>query len=140
MSRPDHDLARPNAPTIFMADDDDVFRTAVARELKTLGYRVVQAADGASALVELAACADGLAPMPDLVLLDVCMPEYSGLGVLSVMRRFETPPPTFIVTGFPDPSLESLAQGRGAARVFHKPVDLDELLAAVVAIVPPPSG
>jgi CheY-like chemotaxis protein len=108
-------------PTIFVADDDDVFRRVVSRELVRLGYRVIEAADGASALEALAACADGLAPMPDLVLLDVCMPEYSGLGVLALLRRFEGAPPAFIVTGFNDVSVDVVAGRRAPYASFTSP-------------------
>lgn len=125
---PDDDAPRA---TIFVADDDDAYRRGVASELRANGYHVIEAASGAEALEALAAAADGLTTMPDLVLLDVCMPGYSGLGILGVMRRFPHPPPAFLVTSFDHLSLDVIAGRRGAARIFHKPVELAELVAAV---------
>lgn len=119
------------APRIFVADDDAAFRGVLVRALEGLGCVVVQAADGAEALEALAASADGVLPMSDVVVLDVCMPGYSGLGILDVMRRFDEAPPTILVTGFDDESIDILAGRRGVMRVLHKPVDLDDLLAAV---------
>lgn len=122
---------RERAPRVFVADDDASFRAGLVRALRDLEYLVVEASDGASALETLAAAADGALPAFDVVILDVCMPGYSGLGILDVTRRFGDTPPIILVTGFGDPSIDLLAGRRGALRVFHKPVELDELLAAV---------
>jgi DNA-binding response OmpR family regulator len=127
----DPNAPRGDPPTIFVADDDDGFRRIVVHELVKLGYRVIEAADGGSAAKFLAGCADGLTRMPDLVLLDVCMPEFSGLGVLGLMGRFDHAPPALVITGFDDDSVDVVAGRRGARRVFHKPIELDDLLAAV---------
>lgn len=118
--------------TVFIADDDAVFRSILRKELHGLGYDVCEASDGAQAIEVLALAADGLAAYPDVVLLDVCMPELSGLGVLRMMRRFKNPPPTFLLTGFADPSVDVVAHNLGATRLFHKPIDLEELVSAVL--------
>jgi two-component system response regulator MprA len=123
-------------PTVFLADDDEPSRRLLARELEAVGYSVIQACDGAEALQRLASAADGAAPMPDAVVLDVCMPGISGLGVLSVMRRFRHPPPTFLMTGFSHESVDVVAERRGAVRIFHKPIDVEELLAAIRNVAP----
>lgn len=123
-------------PTILLADDDDVFRKLLARALESSGYRVRQVSNGADAIEALARAADGEGEMPDLVVLDACMPELSGLGILAVMRRFPRRPPTFMVTGFAHGSVDVVATLRGANRVFHKPIELDELLAAIRAALP----
>ena len=118
-------------PLAFVADDDGAFRAVLRRELGALGYDVVEAADGEQALEALALAADGDAPIPDVIVLDVCMPGYSGLGILRALQRFGDPPPTFLVTGFDDRSVDVLGRNLGAIRVFHKPVDLDEVLGAI---------
>lgn len=118
--------------TVFLADDDEHFRRLLSRELRRMGYDVVCAANGAQALELLSRAADGEGEIPDVVILDVMMPGYSGLGVLEAMRRFAVRPPTFLVTGFSDDSVHIIARRLGATRVLFKPIDLDELLEAIL--------
>ncbi|MBX3212488.1 MAG: response regulator [Labilithrix sp.] len=118
-------------PTVFLADDDDLFRAVLKDELIAHGYAVEDVSDGAQALELLAMAADGLAAPPDVVVLDVRMPGYSGLGVLNVMRRFAKRPPTLLLTAVPDTSIDVLARTMGAFGVLHKPVELDDILDAV---------
>ena len=118
-------------PLVFLADDDDVLRLVLKEALLAQGYAVEDVGDGARALELLSIAADGLAPVPAVVILDVRMPGYSGLGVLNVMRRFARRPPTVLLTGVTDPSIDILGRTLGAYRVLHKPVELCEVLAAV---------
>jgi CheY-like chemotaxis protein len=117
---------------ILLADDDDFFRATLREELAAQGYEVIEVSNGAEALEELARAADARSTIPDVVVLDVCMPGLSGLGVLDVIRRFPRQPPTLLITGFADKSIDVFASRFGAYRVLRKPVDLDEVLAAVV--------
>jgi two-component system response regulator (stage 0 sporulation protein F) len=117
---------------VLVADDDADTRGALVDLLGDEGYDVFEAADGAQTLEILAAAADGGAPLPDLVLLDFIMPGLSGLGILRVMRRFCRVPPTVIMTGFPDPSVETFARNLGAVGVLHKPIRADRLNEVVV--------
>ena len=125
-------LVRSTPATIFLVDDDASFRGVLASVLASHGYAVVEAGDGAAALEWLATVADGEGTPPDVVVLDVSMPGYSGLGILRAMRGFAARPPTLIITGFHDRSVDVLARNLGAARVLHKPVDLDDVLGAVL--------
>lgn len=118
-------------PTVFLADDDDLFRALLKEELVAHGYAVEDVSDGAQALELLSMAADGLSAPPDVVVLDVRMPGYSGLGVLNVMRRFAKRPPTFLLTAVADPSIDVLARTMGAIGVLHKPVDLALVLQAI---------
>lgn len=117
--------------TVLVADDDEDFRGALASELRDDGFQVWEAENGAAALELLAEAADERAA-PDVVVLDVRMPGYSGLGILRALRQFESRPAVIVVTGSGDLSIDAMAVRLGAARVLHKPLDLDELRAAVV--------
>jgi adenylate cyclase len=66
--------------SILVVDDDRVNRTILARTLQAAGHDVRTADDGRDALVELRASA------PDVVLLDVVMPELDGMAVLEEMK------------------------------------------------------
>jgi CheY-like chemotaxis protein len=122
----------PASTTVFLADDDDDFRTGLKQALVTRGYEVREANDGATALELLARAADGRSPPPDVVVLDVRMPGCSGLGVLSAMRKLPVMPPTLLVTGFRDSSVNVLAERLGVFRVLFKPVEVDPVLEAVL--------
>lgn len=125
-----------SAPTtVFVADDDESARRLVARLLREHGYSVVDAGDGAAALEYLAAAADGDIAMPDALLLDFAMPGMSGIGVVRALRRFISLPPTILMTGFPDPSVDMFARAVGIVTVLHKPLDGDRLLAEVDRVV-----
>jgi DNA-binding response OmpR family regulator len=117
--------------TVLLADDDDDFRLPLRKLLVQEGYDVIDVADGAMALELLAEAADGKRTTPDIVLLDVMMPGCSGLGILSAMRRFEHRPTTLLLTSFADASVDVVARRLGAARVFHKPIDVDDVLASL---------
>jgi len=117
--------------TIFVADDDEYARRLVVRLLDEHGYAVVDAGDGAAALEYLAGAADGDIAMPDALLLDFAMPGMSGIGIVRALRRFISLPPTVLMTGFPDPSVEMFARAVGIATVLHKPLDADRLLAEI---------
>ena len=60
------------AQTILLVDDEQTLREVVAAALRDEGYRVAEAADGAAALEEFRA------ETPDLVLLDLMLPDSSG--------------------------------------------------------------
>lgn len=122
----------PASTTVFLADDDDDFRTGLKQALVGRGYEVREANDGATALELLARAADGRCPPPDVVVLDVRMPGCSGLGVLSAMGKLPVMPPTLLVTGFRDSSVNVLAERLGVFRVLFKPIEVDQVLAAVL--------
>jgi CheY-like chemotaxis protein len=122
--------------SVFLADDDDDLRSTLKEILARAGFDVIEASTGAEALELLSSAADGSAPLPDVVLLDFLMPEFSGLGILRVMRRLLRMPPTIIMTGFPDPSVETFARTFGAACVLRKPIDASVLLMTVLEWMP----
>lgn len=130
---PPNDTAiAPARATVFLADDDDAFRGALREALVGSGYDVQEASDGATALALLASAADASQPAPDVVVLDVRMPGCSGLGVLNAMGKLPVMPPTLLVTGFRDPSINVVAERLGVFRVLLKPLEVDQVLGAVL--------
>ena len=119
-------------PTIFVADDDDLFRDLLRSALVERGCEVIEASDGAEALEKLATAADGRSAWPDALVLDVRMPSFSGLGILSVLSGLQDRPPTFLITGFADPSIDTVVARLGVVRVFRKPSNIHEVLAAII--------
>ncbi len=109
--------------TVLVVDDDPVVRRVVALQVEQLGHRVLEANSGRMALATIAE-----QPV-DAVLLDVIMPDMSGLDVLHRIkadRRTESLP-VLIMTGLADQDLRLSALGLGAEELLSKPVDRLEL-------------
>jgi DNA-binding response OmpR family regulator len=79
-------------PTVLVVEDDDETRAALTRELTTRGYLVSEAADGKAALRQW----EG--HRPDVVLLDLGLPDIDGLAVVRRIRR-EAATPIVILSG-----------------------------------------
>lgn len=122
-------MSQAAAATVFIADDNPAIRQGLDRALTASGYEVSTAPDGPSVLALLAAAP---AP-PDLLLLDVMMPEMSGLDVLRTLRRDPrwSEIPVVLITATHDGALPVSALRDGAVDFLTKPFRLDELLARV---------
>lgn len=112
-------------PTILIVDDEGPQRRLFGEFLISRGYRVEEAASGEEAL----ACIR--ARRPDLVLLDVRLPGKSGIDVLAEVRRIDAELPVLLVTAFADLRQAVAAIKTGAVDYLAKPVDLEELEAAI---------
>ena len=113
---------------IMVVDDDSDFRGMVIRLLNKLANCVVEDfANGAEALIRM-----GSHP-PDLLILDMFMPEMDGLGVCRAIKNelgMELMK-VIIVTGFPDhPNLYEAAR-MGFSQILTKPLTIDEFIRTV---------
>ena len=118
----------PLRSRILIADDDEDIRQLVAIRLEAAGYDVIEARDGDEVL-ELA-----YAHEPDLLLLDVGMPERNGLQVCrDLQQAIALPPPVIFLTaqGHTTARVEGLESG--AVDYVLKPFDPVELVARVRA-------
>ena len=118
-------------PLVLVADDDEDAREIVATLLESEGIEVVTAVDGDDALEKLARAADGHARVPDAMIVDFCMPNLSGIGLVRTLRRFAKAPRAILMTGFPDASIDAFAEQAGVAFVLRKPVAASALIGAV---------
>jgi two-component system, OmpR family, KDP operon response regulator KdpE len=109
-------------PTVLVVEDDAETRSALVRELASGGYSVVEAPDGRTALARWAA------RRPDLVLLDLGLPDMDGLGIVSAIRR-EASTPIVILSGRYEEAEKVEALDRGADDYVTKPFGVDELRA-----------
>ena len=125
MEVPDENLP----PLVFLAEDDPELRELLARRLRRLGCDVIELRSGNELLQQLKG-APVLDP-PDLVISDHRMPGTTGLDVLSTLRATGVVAPFVLITAFGDPELHAEARRRGAAAVFDKPFELDDLCAMV---------
>ena len=69
---------------------------------------------------------------PDVVLVDVCLPEMDGFELCRLIRASDDPPEILIMTGAPvEERYRRLAREHGAVDILQKPMDLDELSARI---------
>jgi CheY-like chemotaxis protein len=123
----------PGSPmTVFVADDDEAMREAVATSLRAGGHHVVEARDGSELLDLLRGTVDAPALRPDVVVADVRMPNVSGLGVLAALQRAKWNVPVLLITALADESVHTVARRLGAIGVLRKPFATDDLLTAVL--------
>ncbi len=115
----------PMGETVLVVDDDHDIRRSYADVLRTAGYRVVEAADGASALAYLKS------PEVGVLLLDVFMP---GLDGLSLLDQIEDPPPVALLTAH-DYDEEIVNRRSKVALYIQKPVAPSMLLEAVAKML-----
>ena len=104
-------------------------RTALVDLLTSEGYRVIGAADGVEGLER------ALSEMPDLILLDVMMPQLDGFAVAVELRRLGRAVPILMLTakGQVDDRVKGL--DAGADDYLVKPFSGDELMARVRALL-----
>jgi DNA-binding response OmpR family regulator len=115
------------ARTILVVDDEPTLREALVEALETDGFRVVAAADGREALTLFRA------ERPDLVLLDLMLPELSGIEVCRIIRA-ESGVPIVMLTAKDSELDKVVGLELGADDYVTKPFSLRELTARIRAL------
>ena len=111
--------------TILVVDDEDGVRESVREVLNDEGYRVVDTADGTRVLDIIKS------ERPDLVLLDIWMPQIDGIGLLKEIKIQEPDINVVMVSGHGNIHTAVTATKFGAFDFIEKPVSLDGLLLTV---------
>jgi DNA-binding response OmpR family regulator len=119
-------------PTVLLIEDDDNVRFAMAALLAHEGYQILTAASAHDAL--------GVLRMPhspiDVVVLDVHLPDASGIDVCARLRELHPQTSVIVCTGAASPAEGAELLRLGAHRYLQKPISPDELLATVEASLP----
>jgi len=116
----------PEPPVILVVDDEESYRDALSVALEREGFRVVTAADGAEALEQFERS------QPSLVLLDVMLPQMSGIDVCRELRT-RSQVPIIMVTARDGEIDAVVGLEVGADDYVTKPFRLRELVARVRA-------
>ena len=111
---------------ILMVDDEELNIEVVRRYLEIGGYRNLISTDHAGQALPMMG-----QNRPDVVLLDIHMPDINGLEILAAIRSDEElcRTPVLILTGSSDPETKLIALQAGATDLLQKPVHGEELLA-----------
>ena len=110
--------------TILVADDDAAIRQVLVDFLQEEGYEVTEAESGAGVLQAMS----DTSTTPDLILMDVRMPDKSGLDVLKELKRKDDQSlPVIMMTAFGGSRVAIDAMRLGAYDYITKPFDIDDV-------------
>lgn len=113
-------------PVVFVVDDDESVRESLCRLFSSEGF-LVQAFHSAQAFLD----AYQGSSTPSCLLLDVFLPDLSGLDLQKQLSRLDSPPAVVFLTGRGDIPMSVKAIKGGALEFFTKPFRPAELVAAV---------
>jgi FixJ family two-component response regulator len=108
----------PKIPLISIVDDDDLSRASMQELVRSLGFLVRTFASAASFLKSTAFAETRC------LILDVQMPEMSGISLQDHLVRRGIDIPIIFITAFPDEDTKAQALNAGAICYLHKPLDL----------------
>ena len=119
--------------TIVVIEDNPMLLQGLDRALTASGYTVATASSGRAALEML----NREEISPDLMLVDVMMPDFSGIDLLRMLRADpqRSSVPVLMITAATDSSVREAAREQGAADMLIKPFPLGELLERIEAHV-----
>jgi two-component system, OmpR family, phosphate regulon response regulator PhoB len=114
--------------TVLVVDDEQTVRDTVTLRLEQDGHRVIAAADGAEALRQFRA------EKPDLILLDLMLPELSGIEITRIIRG-ESDVPILMLTARDSELDKVVGLELGADDYVSKPFSPREVVARVQAVL-----
>ncbi len=110
---------------IYVVDDDNAIRSLLSTFLQEEGFQVMEGKTGAEVVPAVQKSS------PDIVLMDLRLPDISGMEVLEDLAAKERDIPVLIMTAYDSSSAAIQATQQGAYDFITKPFNLDELLHAV---------
>ena len=129
-------MAVKTNPTILVIEDYSDTRKLMSSLLRAHGYKVVEAADGREGLIQANRVT------PDLVLMDLAMPELDGIEATRLMRQRHAlaHTPIFAISAYAISEVKRDAMAAGCTEVFAKPVDIASLLDRIKELLWPGSA
>lgn len=129
---------QPNEPQflILVVDDAADNLAMISLALQQQGYKVVTAANGEDAVTVAAQT------RPNLILMDINLPELDGLGATRRILENETlrDVPIVVVTAFGTEGFQRAAYDVGASGYLTKPIDLDRMNILIARLLSPESS
>jgi len=109
---------------VLVVDDHPAFRKALTSALGMVdGFEVAGEAGGG-----VAACEGAEELEPDVVLMDLSMPDLSGIDAMKKIHRSKPDLPVVILTAHADPGVEKEARAAGASGFLAKGIGLEDLV------------
>ncbi len=111
--------------TVYLIDDDNSMRDSLARMLRDVGY-VIQDFESATSFLQ-----NSLPVSPAMILLDMQMPDVSGLELMERLEKIGRKTPIVFLSGQSHPQEIVKGLKKGALDFLFKPFNVDELLQAI---------
>jgi DNA-binding response OmpR family regulator len=108
---------------ILLVEDDELLAEGIVTALSRAGFAVNWLTTGK------AACTQVVAEPPDILLLDLGLPDMDGIEVLKLVRQKKLPTQVLILTARDSTNAKVIGLDSGADDYLTKPFELDELLA-----------
>jgi two-component system cell cycle sensor histidine kinase/response regulator CckA len=121
--------SEPGKGLVLVIDDEEHVRVATARLLASIGYDVLEAADGEHGAEIYRANAGRI----DAVVLDLTMPHLSGEETLAILRAIDPDVRVVFFSGYAETDVEARIGGLNPAAVLHKPFTRQQLAIALHA-------
>ena len=110
---------------LLLIDDDEIALNLLQNFLQEEGHEINSTADGPQGIALFKQ------RRPDVILLDLGLPSMNGLEVLHRIKSIDPAATVIIITGLGSEEAEQVARGYGATAFLRKPLDLDDLEAAI---------
>ena len=124
------EVQSPNRITLVEDTPSDVYLLRSALEQYGVNYTLEVIQDGERAILYLGRLTDGVEIAPDLVVLDLSLPRYDGLEVLSACRQIAAMEhvPILVLTSSASPREQARAEQLGISAYVRKPILLDDFM------------
>ena len=122
-------MPEPRTPTVLLADDEDAIRAGLASALSRGGFRVLETRNGLEALRVVES------HHPDVIVLDILMPELDGREVCRQLRQSQNWTPIIMLTQLSATGEKISSLEEGADDYLNKPFDSYELIARIHALL-----
>lgn len=116
--------------TVLVADDDEMSVRLLKRILEGAGFGRVISTTDSSEVLELCE-----REAPDLLVLDLAMPEPTGFEILEALSEAPQRPPTVVLSGHEHPAIARQATELGAAAVLAKTTPREQMVASFSAVL-----
>ena len=117
-----------NKPSILVVEDDVPVRCLITTTLKTHGYKYLTASNGETAIMMTTS------HNPDIMLLDLGLPDIDGIEVIRSVRTWSNLP-IIVLSARSEDSDKIEALDNGADDYLTKPFDMDELIARIASLI-----
>ena len=115
-------------PLVYIVDDDDAVRDSLDAYLTLKGMNVAVFGSAQELLIHEDV-------FPNLLIIDVNMPEIDGFMLLETLRHRGHNAPAVLITGLGDPDTRARAERAGVAAFFDKPIDPPVLFSTLILLL-----
>ncbi len=123
-------VANQQAPTVILAEDEQTLRALLSKQLRYLGYQVLEAGDGLEALSVFEQNSE-----VDLLITDIMMPSMGGIELAERVRKKNPDLPIIFISGYLNDTNLDFTKIRGRTLSLRKPFTLRVLADKVEEIL-----